>query len=225
LSRTLDPGWVLSGLTLTEKAAQTTGTITAPTTDPRIDRIVIDDTTGTVSVITGAEAASPSPPALTSGKLPVAQVALAVGQTEVANADITDERAWPLQVAIEFTSGDRLVFQQTTAPTGYTKETDSAFNDVALRIVTGTASSGGADAFATVFGSSITTGGHSLSQAELASHSGHVTNTSTLEVNSAMSATNVIKTITTTNKGGDNSHDHTMTMNLKYRDIIIAQKD
>jgi hypothetical protein len=212
-------------LTLTEKAAQTTATITAPTTDPRIDRVVIDDTTGTVSVITGTEAASPTPPALTAGKLPIAQVALVVSQTTIVNADITDERAWPLQTSAEFASGDRLLFQQTTAPTGYTKETNSAFNDVALRIVTGTAGSDGADAFSTVFGSAVKTGGRTLTQAQLASHSGHVTNAPTNQFSTSMSGTNAVTSVSTTNKGSDSSHDHTMTMDMKYRDVIIAQKD
>ncbi|MCH8196466.1 MAG: hypothetical protein IH904_00145 [Proteobacteria bacterium] len=78
--------------TLTEVAAQNSGTITAPTTDPRIDRAVIDKATGVLTVITGAEAASPTPPAITAGKLPVAQIALVVSQSLIVNADLTDER-------------------------------------------------------------------------------------------------------------------------------------
>ncbi len=89
----LDAGWVFSGVTLTEKAAQSTGTITAPSTDPRIDRVVVSDTNGVVSVITGVEAASPVPPAITAGKLPICQIALVVSQTSIINSDLTDERA------------------------------------------------------------------------------------------------------------------------------------
>lgn len=48
-----------------------------------------------------------------------------------------------------FASGTRLVFQQTAAPTGWTK--DTTHNDKALRVVSGTASSGGTTAFTTVF--------------------------------------------------------------------------
>ena len=87
-------GYVLNGTTLTELAAQTTGTITAPTTNPRIDRVVIDDTTGIVSVATGTEAAAPTPPAIPTGKIPVAQVALATSTSAIDNGVLTDERAF-----------------------------------------------------------------------------------------------------------------------------------
>lgn len=80
------------GKTLTEVAAQSTGTITAPSSNPRIDRVVVDRTAGTVSVITGSEAASPSAPAIAGDVVPIAQIALTVGMTEIANTDITDER-------------------------------------------------------------------------------------------------------------------------------------
>jgi hypothetical protein len=73
-------------------AAQSTGTITAPVTNPRIDRVVIDATTGAVSVITGAESGSPVAPALTENKLPICKVALATSTTVIANSLITDER-------------------------------------------------------------------------------------------------------------------------------------
>lgn len=76
----------------TEVAAQSTGTITAPSANPRIDLVAVDNATGAASVITGTEAASPAAPALTSGKSLVALVALAVGQTSITNADLTDVR-------------------------------------------------------------------------------------------------------------------------------------
>lgn len=46
-------------------------------------------------------------------------------------------------------SGTTMIFVQTSAPTGWTKST--THNDKALRIVSGTASSGGSTAFSTVF--------------------------------------------------------------------------
>lgn len=88
----LAAGQLLEGTTLTEVAAQSTGTITAPVTHPRIDRVVIDRATGAASVVAGTEAASPAAPAIPTGKLPVARVALAVGQTAIVNANIADER-------------------------------------------------------------------------------------------------------------------------------------
>jgi len=89
---TLDAGRLFVAGAVTEVASQATGTITAPTTNPRIDRVVIDTQTGVVSVVTGSEAASPTAPAITSGKLPIAQVLLQTSSTTITNSMITDER-------------------------------------------------------------------------------------------------------------------------------------
>ena len=90
---TLDPGHIFTGTTLTEVAAQTSGTITAPSGNPRIDRAVIDRLTGALSVVTGTPAASPVPPPVPAGKLPVAQIALSQTTTSITNNLLTDERA------------------------------------------------------------------------------------------------------------------------------------
>ena len=50
-----------------------------------------------------------------------------------------------------FPSGTTMLFQQTAAPTGWTKNV--THNDKALRLVSGTAGSGGSTAFTTIFGS------------------------------------------------------------------------
>ena len=55
-------------------------------------------------------------------------------------------------------SGTVMIFKQTAAPTGWTKDTTAALNDSALRIVTGTASSGGTVAFTTAFASQSVSG-------------------------------------------------------------------
>lgn len=90
----LDAGAIYVDTALTEVAAQSTGTIVAPTTNPRIDRVVIDASTGVVSVITGAEGASPVAPAITTGNIPICQVLLddTPATTAIANSLITDER-------------------------------------------------------------------------------------------------------------------------------------
>lgn len=88
----IDAGHVFNGASLTEVAAQSTGTITAPVGNPRIDRIVIDRFTGVVSVITGTPAASPVAPAITAGHIPVAQVLIQTASTVITNSMITDER-------------------------------------------------------------------------------------------------------------------------------------
>jgi hypothetical protein len=62
-----------------------------------------------------------------------------------------------------FPSGTRMVFHQTAAPTGWTK--DTSINDKSLRIVAGPVGSGGVSPFSTVFGKTATDG-HSVSVAE-----------------------------------------------------------
>ena len=77
---------------------------------------------------------------------------------------------------VVFPTGTAMLFQQTAAPTGWTKTT--TYNDYALRIVNGTASTGGSTAFSTVFANqtpTITTSGLSagattISTAQMPSH-------------------------------------------------------
>lgn len=92
----VEPGSVLNGTTLIEKVFQESDPISAPTTNPRIDRVVLNSTTGDISVVTGSEAATPIAPAIPSGDVPLAQIALYVGQISITNEDITDERVFKL---------------------------------------------------------------------------------------------------------------------------------
>lgn len=57
-----------------------------------------------------------------------------------------------------FPSGTRMSFQQTSAPTGWTKDTTAALNNSAMRIVTGSVVNGGSVAFTTAFASQTPTG-------------------------------------------------------------------
>jgi len=88
----VDAGALFVDGAVVEVAAQSTGVITAPVVNPRIDRVIIDAETGTVAVVTGDEAAVPEAPAITDGYLPICQVALAIDTTEITNDLITDER-------------------------------------------------------------------------------------------------------------------------------------
>lgn len=90
----VDGGYIWDGAVLTEVAPQTSATFTAPSGNPRIDRVVIDAITGTISVVAGTESGSPVPPAIPAGKLPVAQVLLdnSPATTAITNSIITDER-------------------------------------------------------------------------------------------------------------------------------------
>ena len=70
-----------------------------------------------------------------------------------------------------FPSGTAMMFVQTAAPTGWTKVT--THNNKALRVVSGTASSGGSVAFTTAFASqavSGTVGGTTLTTSQMPGH-------------------------------------------------------
>jgi hypothetical protein len=79
-------------------------------------------------------------------------------------------------------SGTLMLFQQTAAPTGWTKQT--THDNKALRVVTGSASSGGSTAFTSVFASRTPAGtnsagsvsDHTLSTSQIPSHSHNVNN-------------------------------------------------
>ena len=125
-----------------------------------------------------------------------------------------------------FDAGTRMAFQQTAAPTGWTKQTTAAINDSILRLVTGTASSGGATGFST-YNAATTTGATTLSTAQIPSHT-HTYPRSNNEdgVDSLLGANNNFPQLRNTGAtGGGGSHTHTMTKNIKFYDFIIAAKD
>lgn len=64
-------------------------------------------------------------------------------------------------------TGTKMLFQQTAAPTGWTK--DTANDNKALRVVSGTAGTGGSVAFTTAFGSQ-NVGDTTLTEAQIPSH-------------------------------------------------------
>jgi microcystin-dependent protein len=119
----LDAGHIFAGGgTLTEVAAQSTGAITAPATNPRKDIVYVDRSTGVVGVATGAEAASPADPAIPAGKAPIARVNLATSTTVIANSILDDIRDLNL---LGLASG-----AITTVGTAATKNTGTGAGDV-----------------------------------------------------------------------------------------------
>ena len=164
-------------------------------------------------------------------------------------ADVSRGGIAPSSTDREFASGTAIVFQQTAAPVGWTKQT--SHNDKALRVVSGSVGSGGATAFTSVFGAGKTTGSHTLTAAEsgLMDH-GH-TASGAIIVQSSVGATfpsaadgsglpltnkNVAAQTTlagTVSVGVNNSgssgassgHTHTLSLDLQYVDVIMATKD
>jgi len=78
--------------------------------------------------------------------------------------------AWTSAAAAAFDAGTRMLFAQTTAPTGWTKDTTN-YNNYALRVVTGAASTGGSVAFTTAFASQTPAGSVSINTSGLSAGS------------------------------------------------------
>ena len=146
----------------------------------------------------------------------------------------------------EFDSGTLMLFQQTTAPTGWTK--DTTHHNKTLRVVTGSASSGGVVPFTGVFAntsptittSSLSAGATTLATTDIPSHS-HVIpivgSNPNGPVNSGYAnVTNPNPTsypYSTQSSGGGGSHSHPISgsatasaipLNVAYVDLIIASK-
>jgi hypothetical protein len=142
-----------------------------------------------------------------------------------------------------FASGTAMMFVQTAAPTGWTKST--THNDKTLRVVSGSASSGGTTAFSTVFANqtpTITTSGLSagattLSTSQIPSHTHTIPVADGCNVSGGnfpqQTRTNTAS-LTSGAAGGGGSHTHSIsgsatssaiTLNVQYVDVIIATKD
>lgn len=130
-------------------------------------------------------------------------------------------------------SGTKALFQQTAAPTGWTK--DTTHNNKALRVVSGTASSGGTTAFTDVFTA------RTIAEANLPAHTHAVTDpghihaftsggssagftysdqnrlTAGTPINTASATTG----ITIGNTGSGTAMDFA----VQYVDVIVATKD
>ena len=147
-----------------------------------------------------------------------------------------------------FPSGTRLSFQQSAAPTGWTQDTVPT-TDALMRFTTGTVGSGGSQAF-TTWNALTTTGGHSLSTAELAAHN-HTTNESphthtptynylsgqntgvpsiavpggATQLYASQAINSATTGITINSNCSGTAHTHPLTNGIRYLDFIIAVKN
>jgi hypothetical protein len=151
----------------------------------------------------------------------------------------------------EFSSGTRMTFNQTAAPTGWTK--DTSVDDAAFRLTSGVVGSGGSLDFTTLFDSpssatsagtvSVTSisgsaGATTLSIPQIPSHNHPITAMNALGGNTTPSG-GPGTTTTTGDTGGGGSHTHpfsfssgsatfsgtALNLAVKYVDLIIAQKN
>ena len=142
-------------------------------------------------------------------------------------------------------SGTKMLFQQSAAPTGWTKIT--TYNDYALRVVNGAAGSGGTTSFSSVMTSALNTtttvatgsvGNTALSEGQTGVHDHPIkvfSNNAGGSGNADISRfDNYDTTRNSNNAGGGNTHSHSLSINshnhqvdlsIKYLDVIIASKN
>lgn len=143
---------------------------------------------------------------------------------------------------VTFTSGTLMLFQQTTAPTGWIKQT--THNNKALRVVSGSASSGGSTTFTSVFTSRTPAGtvaNHTLTTAQIPAHShqvssfsSYLTDNNTPEsgqwVDWGNNPNAIGGALFSFDAGGGEAHSHGFTgtemdFAVQYVDLIIASKN
>jgi hypothetical protein len=191
--------------------------------------------TGTLPVANGGTGATSFPAPGTAG-----------------NVLTSNGTAWTSAAAAAFDSGTVMLFAQTTAPTGWTKLTN--LDNYALRVVSGSASTGGSVAFTTAFASqtpagsvSINTSGLSagattLSTSQIPSHTHGVGNTGQDAQPTRLvflnGDANTNPALNTTATGGGGSHSHSISgsatgsftgtainLAVQYVDVIRASKN
>lgn len=138
-------------------------------------------------------------------------------------------------------SGTAMLFAQTTAPVGWTKST--THNNKALRVVSGTAGSGGSRTFSSVFSNSLfMTGNTSLTLQQMPEHFhgagvgqngddntaiyGRYGSQQILASRSISADNNPTDfQYRTSSEGNGAPHNHTLNFDLAYVDVIIATKN
>lgn len=136
----------------------------------------------------------------------------------------------------------RLVFQQTTVPVGWVKETSSTYNDSTMVVTVGTAGTGGTQGASTVFKvwtPTGTVGNYTLATADMPAHTHTVAQDYALVsggaggthaiVDPAFFSNGAAPSETTSSAGGGGAHNHGLTMNSmnldsKYTTVCIGQK-
>lgn len=125
----------------------------------------------------------------------------------------------------EFLSGTIMLFGQTAAPIGWTKQT--VINDYGLRVTSGTVGTTAGTAFSTIFAQTAV-GNTTISVAQIPAHThGYFIPTfPTITPGGAFPAGGALTGSTTDGgTGGGGAHTHSVNLSLSYTDVIIASKD
>lgn len=138
--------------------------------------------------------------------------------TPTATTDAATKAYVDAAGSVAFASGDQILFRGAATPTGWTI---AAQNNKALRIVSGTPSSGGTNAFTTALNSARTT----------SSESGHTHTGTTGTANGGATAIAGSGATTATpdhthnfTTGAGSAHSHTLNLDVQYYDMQVIQK-
>ena len=149
--------------------------------------------------------------ALTSGSATLTNGVLATTQAQSDNTTKVATTAYvrtAISEAQAFPSGTKMLFQQTSAPTGWTKVT-SGVDNKALRVVSGTAGSGGSNAFTNTLASRGITAnaGNTTAGGNVSVSIGNSTVSGNISVANATQGGNVSVSVANASAGGTvNSH-------------------
>lgn len=218
----------LNGSTGTAGYVLTSNGASAPTWQANANGVTITDdtTTNATRYITFSE--------LTTGtetSLDVSSTKLQYNPSTGTVSATTFNGAWS-----GIPSGTAMLFKQTSAPTGWTKVTTD--DNAALRVVSGTAGTGGTVDFTTAFASqavSGTVGNTTITVSTMASHN-HTYNGGPFGtpfpaggLDSAGGGA-AFAGFTINNTGGDGAHNHSFSgtainLAVKYVDVIVATKN
>ena len=151
---------------------------------------------------------------------------------------ITGQAQWYIDpgatiAGASFAAGTKMLFQQTAAPAGWTKVYSADYNDSAFRCVTGavndpTVTNPTRSAFLATVMAQTTVGNHTLTTAEIPAHAHGMTAYGTAWGSGAAAAASISGgsvALSTNNAGSGSAHNHTVSMNIKYVDLIVATKN
>lgn len=134
-----------------------------------------------------------------------------------------------------FVTGTKMLFQQTSAPTGWTKATGD--DDKALRVVSGTVGSGGSTAFSSIFAArTIDVTNLPVSSPWSISDPGHTHTTNAMTqsgsgtpcyygTNIAFVSATINSATTGITLGSNSGGGQTIDFAVQYIDVIVATKD
>jgi hypothetical protein len=229
-------------------SAGTTLTTALVSTGDTTGELVLKTNGGTTAVTIGTDQSVTfaGVVSIAGGALPAASGGTGLTSPGTAGNVLTSNgTAWTSAAAAAFDSGTVMLFGQTAAPTGWTKDTSNN-NNSALRVVTGTASTGGSVDFTTAFASQTPTGSVSVTGGSVGNTTlsipqipSHTHTAATTSGQAALNPQYVARAASgnTGATGGGGAHNHpfsgqsatfsgnAINLAVKYVDVIRATKN